>query len=138
MTRIMHGFGCRIVAYDIAKSKELIQQYNVQYTSLEDLCKKSDIISLHVALNGITHRLIDKKLIEQIKPNVTIVNTARGAVLNTKDILDVLKNKIIGGFAIDVYENERGLFFKDYSTEIPKDELLIQLNAMSNVLITGH
>jgi D-lactate dehydrogenase len=138
MARIMHGFGCTIIAYDIVENKELIEQYKVQYLSLQDLCKKSDIISLHVPLNGITHHLIDKKLIEQMKPGVTIINTARGAVLNTKDIVDGLRNKIIGGLAIDVYENEKGLFFKDHSTEMPKDELLIQLNAMPNVLITVH
>jgi D-lactate dehydrogenase len=73
-----------------------------------------------------------------MKPGVTIINTARGAVLNTKDIIDGLRNKTIGGLGIDVYENEKGLFFKDHSTEIPKDELFIQLNAMPNVLISGH
>jgi D-lactate dehydrogenase len=138
MTKIMHGFGCEIIAFDIVENKELIQQYNVQYLPLQDLCKQSDIISLHVPLNSNTHHFIDKKLIHQMKPGVTIINTARGSVLNTKDIIEGLRNKTIGGLGIDVYENEKGLFFKDHSTEIPKDELLIQLNAMPNVLISGH
>jgi D-lactate dehydrogenase len=138
MVRIMHGFGCKIVAFDIVENKELIQQYNIKYLPLQDLCKQSNIISLHVPLNGNTHHLIDKKLIEQMKPDVTIINTARGSILNTKDIIEGLRNKTIGGLGMDVYENEKGVFFKDHSIEIPKDELLIQLNAMPNVLITGH
>ena len=138
MTKIMHGFGCELLGHDIVKNEELIQKYNMTYHSLEDLCENSDIISLHIPLNSDTRYLIDKKIIEHMKPGVVIINTARGAVLNTKDIINGLRNETIGSLGIDVYENENEIFFRDHSHDIVKDEMLIKLNAMPNVLITVH
>jgi len=138
MIKIMYGFGCKLLAYDIDENEELIKKYDVKYLPLEDLSKQADIISLHVPLNKSTHHLINKHLIKQMKPGVTIINTARGSVINTKDVIDGLRNKTIGGLGIDVYENEKGVFFKDHTQDIITDEMLIQLNSMPNVLITGH
>lgn len=138
MTKIMHGFGCELLGFDLVENKELIQKYNLTYHSLEDLCKNSDIISLHIPLNSDTHHLIDKKLIAQMKPGVVIINTARGAILKTEDIINSLRNETIGFLGIDVYENEKEIFFRDHSHDIVKDEMLIKLNSMPNVLITGH
>lgn len=138
MTKIMHGFGCELLGYDVVENKELTKRYGMQYQSLEALCKKADIISLHVPLNSETHHLIDENLIDKMKPGVVIINTARGAVLNTEDVIKGLRSGIIGALGIDVYEKESNLFFTNHSNDIITDEMIIKLNAMHNVLITGH
>lgn len=138
MTKIMHGFGCKLLGYDIEQNSELMSTYNLQYSTLENICEQADIISLHVPLNTKTHYLINKELIAVMKKGVIIINTSRGSVINTKDIIEGIHNKTIGALGIDVYENEKGLFFKDHSHTIPTDEMLITLNKMPNVLITGH
>lgn len=138
MTKIMHGFGCKLLGFDINENKTLSEQYHLKYVSLNALCKEADIISIHLPLNTETQYLINKKTINLMKPNCLIINTARGAVINSKDLLDALINKDISGFATDVYEHEKSVFFKDRSFNIPEDNILIRLNALPNVLITGH
>ncbi|WP_040250183.1 2-hydroxyacid dehydrogenase [Psychroserpens mesophilus] len=138
MTKIMHGFGCKLLGCDIEENKDLIHQYDISYTTLEHLCEQSDIISLHVPLNMETHYLINEDLISKMKYGVIIINTARGAVINTEEVIIGLKSGKIGALGIDVYENEKGVFFRDHSSLIPDDDLLITLNAFPNVLITGH
>lgn len=138
MTKIMHGFGCNLLGYDIEENRNLTKLYNLRYTSLQDLCEQSDIISLHIPLNSETHQLINEELISEMKDGVIIINTARGSVINTEDVIDGLKKGKIGGLGIDVYENEKGIFFNDHSHDIPNDERLIVLNAFPNVLISGH
>ena len=137
-TKIMHGFGCKLLGHDIVKNEELAEKYDMRYVSLEDLCKEADVISLHVPLNSDTQYLINEDLISKMKPGVIIINTARGAILNTKHVIDGLMNKTIGALGIDVYEKEKSIFFKDRSQDIPNDDMLIKLNALPNVLITGH
>lgn len=138
MTKIMHGFGCELLGHDLVENKTLVEDYDMSYVTLEDLCKKSDIITLHLPLTTETHYLINADLIDKMKPGVVIINTARGAIINTEDVIRALENKHISALGLDVYENETGLFFKDHSQEIIKDELLIKLHALANVLITGH
>lgn len=138
MTKIMYGFGCNILGHDIKENKDLIKAYKLKYVPLKKLCQEADIISIHVPLNAETHYLIDEDLIEEMKQGVLIINTARGGILNTQAIINGLKNGIIGGIGIDVYENEKDIFFKDRSQDFPDDELFIKLNAIPNVLITGH
>jgi D-lactate dehydrogenase len=138
MTKIMSGFGCHILGYDIKENEDLIKEYDMKYVSLKTLCQQADIISIHVPYNAETHYLIDEDLIEDMKPGVLIINTARGAILNTEDIITGMKKGIIGGLGIDVYENEENIFFKDHSQDFPGDDLFIKLNALPNVLITGH
>lgn len=138
MAKIMHGFGCKLLGYDISEDKSLIENYNLKYTSLESLCEQSDIISIHVPLNSDTHYLINEELFSLMKKNVIIINTARGAVIQTEDLISAIKNHQIGAYGADVFENERGIFFKDRSDNIPDDRLLIELNAYPNVLMTGH
>lgn len=138
MTKIMHGFGCSLLGYDINENAGLVNKFNLKYTTLKDLCKQSDIISIHVPLNSETHQLIDEDLISKMKDGVIIINTARGAIINTEHVIDGLKNGKISALGIDVYENESEIFFNDFSQNIPDDDLLIKLNAMPNVLITGH
>lgn len=138
MTKIMHGFGCHILGYDIKQNTELVTNYNLRYTTLKELCKLADIISIHVPLNTETHQLINEDLIFEMKEGVILINTARGAVINTEDVIEGLKNGKIGALGMDVYENEKGIFFDDHSLYIPDDNLLVALNARPNVLITGH
>ncbi|RZV57616.1 MAG: 2-hydroxyacid dehydrogenase [Flavobacteriaceae bacterium] len=138
LTKIMHGFGCKILGFDLEINDDLVKKYGVDYVSLEQLCSNSDIISIHVPLTSETHQLIDERLIEFMKPGMFLINTARGGIVNTEHVINGLKKGIIGALGIDVYENERGIFFKDRSLEIPNDDMLTKLIAMPNVLITGH
>lgn len=138
MAKIMYGFGCKLLGYDIEKNEILEKLYQLEYCSLEQLCEQSDIISIHLPLNEDTHYLINEDLLYKMSDKVIIINTARGAVVNTDHLIEALKAKRIGAYGSDVYENERGIFFKDLSEHIPDDTRLIQLNAFPNVLMTGH
>jgi D-lactate dehydrogenase len=136
--KIMHGFGCRLLGYDIAPNKNLEKLYGLEYVDLPALCRQADIISIHTALTPGTKHLIQKTLIRQMLPGVTIINTSRGGCVDTQDIIDGLESGHIGYYGADVYENERGVFFYDYSQKELKDPLLKELLAMPNVLITPH
>ncbi len=138
MCKIMHGFGCKLIAYDIEENHDLIEHYNLKYLPLQSLCEQADIISLHVPLNKETHQLINEDLLSKMKDGVVIINTARGRVIHTEHVLNALKSGKIGALGIDVYENEKNIFFQDHSHDIPDDTMLISLNKMPNVLITGH
>ena len=135
--RIAKGFGCEVLAYDINKNEEL-EKNGVKYVSLDELFNKSDVISLHCPLNEKTKHIIDKSSIEKMKKGVLLVNTSRGALVNTKDVITGLKSRKIAFLGIDVYEQEENLFFKDLSESIIKDDLLLRLNSFPNVLITSH
>lgn len=137
-TKIMNGFGCTILGYDIEENENLVSQFNLKYTTLDKLCEQADIISLHVPLNTETYQLINEDLIDKMKKGVIIINTARGSVINTEQVIDGLKSEKIGALGIDVYENEKSIFFKNHSNQVPDDDVLMKLNAMHNVLITGH
>ena len=136
--KILHGFGCNILAYDIQIKDFLKKDYNVEYVNLNDLCKRSDIIILHCSLNENTRYLINEKNISIMKKGVMLINTARGAVINTRDVIDGLKSEKIGSLGIDVYEQEKGLFYDDHSSSPLGDEMLTQLLKLENVIITGH
>lgn len=138
MAKIMHGFGCNLLGYDLHEDEELIEKYNLKYSTLKELCWQSDIITLHTPLNKETYNLIHEKLIKLMKKGVVLINTSRGNVVNTKHIIDALENKHIGAYGMDVYENEKGVFFKNLSKEIPNDEILKKLIEMPNVLLTSH
>ncbi|MEO5563691.1 MAG: 2-hydroxyacid dehydrogenase [Chitinophagaceae bacterium] len=138
LIKILSGFGCRILAYDIHENKQLAKDYKVEYVSPAILCRESDIISIHTSLNPHTKYMINKNMMELMKPGVMLINTSRGACVNTEDVLHYLENGHIGYFGADVYEHEKGLFFYDWSGKEIKDDLLKRLIAMSNVLITPH
>ncbi|MDE3740829.1 2-hydroxyacid dehydrogenase [Maribacter polysaccharolyticus] len=138
MSRIMHGFGCKIIANDIHMDDNLIAEYGVEYVDLPQLYKQADIISLHVPLTAATHHMVDGKAFGKMKPNVFLLNTARGAVVDTKALINALRDKKLGFYAADVYEKEKGLFFKDNSPNGIKDETLIALLSFPNVLLTPH
>jgi D-lactate dehydrogenase len=135
--KILHGFGCNLLAYDPYPDAEL-QKIGVKYVELKELLNKSDIISVHSPLNPSTKHLIDREKIAQMKDGVMIINTSRGAVLKTVDIIEGLESKKIGYLGLDVYEFEKGLFFFDHRYDAPKDQLFSHLQSFKNVLITGH
>lgn len=136
--KIMHnGFGCTVIAYDPNPDHEL-EKSGVMYTSLEKIYSESDVISLHCPLNPATKHIINTKSFELMKPTVLIVNTGRGALIDTKAIIEALKKKQIGQLALDVYEYEDKLFFKDLSETVIEDDLIARLLTFPNVLITAH
>ena len=136
--KIMHGFGCRLLAYDIKENADLKEKYGVEYLALSDLCRQSQIISIHTNLNPKTKHIINKNSIELMQPNVMLINTGRGGCVDTADVIEALENKQIAYYGADVYEYEKGLFFNNLSNKELKDDLFKKLITMSNVLITPH
>jgi len=134
---IMQGFGCQVVAYDPFPNIEL-ESKGVKFVKLEELFTKSDIISLHCPLTPETKHIVNEIALAKMKPTAMIVNTGRGALIDTKAIIQALKKKQIGYLALDVYEYEDKLFFKDLSETMIEDELIIRLLTFPNVLITAH
>jgi D-lactate dehydrogenase len=138
VARICHGFGCKLLGYDLKPDLNLTADTGIVYTRLEELCAQADIISLHVPLNESTHYLVADKLLAIMKQGVMLINTARGPILNTNDVISYLESGKIGALGLDVYEKERGLFFYDHSHDGTKDPLLKKLLSFPNVLITPH
>lgn len=137
VARILHGFGCDLLAYDPYPNAEL-DALGVQYTDLPDLLAASDIITLHCPLTPTTHHLINARTITQMKNGVMLVNTSRGALLDTQAVIDALKSGHVGSLALDVYEEEADLFFEDLSGEVVQDDVFMRLLTFPNVLITAH
>jgi D-lactate dehydrogenase len=136
--KILNGLGCKILIYDIKKNEELIDKYNAQYVDIDELCEKSDIITIHAPLTDETKHMVNSEQINKMKDGVMLINTARGAICKTEDLIEGLSSGKIGYLGMDVYENETGLFFEDHSTEHIKDNLFINLLGYKNVLITAH
>ncbi|WP_273568507.1 2-hydroxyacid dehydrogenase [Maribacter halichondriae] len=138
MVKIMHGFGCKILACDLKPDMDLIELCDVTYCPLDELCRKSDIISLHIPLTYENHYLINAEKLALMKQNAILINTSRGAIVHTKELIKVLEEENLGGYCTDVYEKEKGIFFKDHSDDGIKDGQLKRLLSFSNVLLTPH
>lgn len=138
VVKILHGFGCKLLAYDIQKDESLCKNYNLKYTSLDELFKNADIITLHAPLTPHTHYLIGQQAIEKMKNGVMLINTSRGGLLDTKAVINALKAKKISYLGLDVYEEEENVFFEDHSLDIIQDDTLARLLTFPNVLITSH
>lgn len=136
--RIMSGFGCRVLAHDVAPVDALVHGAGVQYVTLEALYRESDIISLHVPLTPETRHLVDAASLASMKRGVMIVNTSRGALVDTPALIAALKQGHVGGAALDVYEEEAGIFFTDLSDQVLQDDVLARLLTFPNVLVTSH
>lgn len=134
---ILHGFGCRALAYDLFPNDEA-RAIPVEYVPLRELIEQSDIISLHCPLTKETHHLIDDEAIRAAKPGVMLINTSRGGLVDTRAVIQGLKSGKIGSLGLDVYEEEAGLFFEDLSRSILQDDVFARLLTFPNVLITGH
>ena len=134
MIRILKGFQMKILAYDPYP----VEGLDVEYVSFEELVKKSDLITLHCPLTSTTKHLINKRTIALMKQNVYLINTSRGALIQTDDLIDALLDKKFAGVALDVYEEEEGLFYEDRSNEIIRDDNLARLMTFPNVMVTSH
>lgn len=137
LSRILSGFGCHILAHDPVESAKL-EDLGGHYVSLDELFSSADIVSLHCPLTMHTRHLIDGPAIAKMKPGVMLINTSRGAVLDTKAIIRGLKEGAIGYLGLDVYEEEDSLFFEDMSNRLLLDDIFARLLTFPNVLITGH
>jgi D-lactate dehydrogenase len=135
--RIMQGFGCPILAYDVRENPECIE-LGVKYVPLEELLRSSDIISLHVPLMRETHHLINAETLAMMKPGVMIVNTSRGGLIDTEALIQAVQSGRVAAVGLDVYEEEEGKFFRDLSDEVMDDEVLARLMTFPNVLLTSH
>jgi D-lactate dehydrogenase len=136
-SKIMLGFGCRVIAYDNIQTEALVKR-GVEYKTLNEIWQNADIISLHCPLNAQTYHLINKNELRKMKKGVMLINTSRGAVINTKDAVAALKSGKLGYLGIDVYEQEESLFFRDLSESIVQDDMIARLMSFPNVLITAH
>ena len=137
VARIMHGFGCELLVHDPYPAPEVVA-LGAQVVDLETLLSSSDIITLHCPLTPESHHLIDATAIARMRPGVMIVNTSRGALVDTRAVIDGLKSGHIGTLALDVYEEEGDLFFEDLSDRVITDDVFSRLLTFPNVLITAH
>ena len=135
--RILTGLGCRVLASDPAPNADCVA-LGVQYASLDEVIGQSDIVTLHCPLTPQTHHLVSADMIARMKPNVMLINTSRGAVVDTQAVIDALKSGRIGHLGLDVYEEEADLFFEDFSERIIHDDVFVRLMTFPNVLITSH
>ena len=134
MIKILNGFQMRVLCYDPYPAKGV----EAEYVSLNELLKQSDVISLHCPLTSETKYMINKDSIRNMKEGVYLVNTSRGGLINTDDLIDAMLLKKFGGVGLDVYEEEEGLFYEDRSGEIITDDNLARLMTIPNVLLTSH
>ncbi len=134
--RMMAGLGCNVLAFDPYPNPEA--EDVVQFVALEELFKQSDIISLHCPLTPDTYHLINATAVSQMKPGVMLINTSRGALVDTLAVIEGLKLEQIGYLGLDVYEEEGDLFFEDLSDRVIQDDVFSRLQTFPNVLITGH
>ena len=137
VARILIGFGCRVVAYDIAPNDEC-RSAGVVYVTLDELWAVSDIVTLHAPLTPQTRHLINARAIAGMQRGVMIINTSRGALVDTPAVIDGLKSGHIGSLGLDVYEEEEQLFFHDHSSDVIQDDVFARLLTFPNVLVTAH
>jgi len=138
VARILRGFGCRLLAFDLTPNETLSSQCDVQYADLQALYRNSDIISLHVPLTPATRHLISAEALGQMKQGVMLINTGRGALVDSRALIDALKRGQVGAAGLDVYEEEEGIFFRNLSEQVLQDDVLARLLTFPNVLITSH
>ena len=134
---ILKGFGCSVLAYDMTKNPECVK-LGVRYVPLKELLTKSDIVSLHLPLTPETHHLMNDESLAHMKKGAMLINTSRGALVDTHALLRTLKKGHLGSVGLDVYEEEAQIFYQDLSDEIIPDDVITQLLTFPNVLVTGH
>lgn len=134
---ILAGFGCRVLAHDPVPDQELLD-LGVEYVGVPELLAESDIVTLHCPLTPGTRHLIDEAAVARMKPGAMLINTSRGAVVDTRAVIRGLKSGIIGSLGLDVYEEEAALFFEDRSERFIDDDTFARLLTFPNVLVTGH
>lgn len=136
--KILQGFGMNVLAYDLYPDYDYAKEHNFKYVDLDELYENSDIISLHCPLTNETYNIINKMSISKMKDGVMIINTSRGQLIDTRELIEGLTSGKIGYAGLDVYEEESEYFFEDNSTQIVTDDILVRLLSFHNVLITSH
>ncbi len=137
VVRILHGFGCRLLAYDVHPDPAC-EALGVRYVPLDDLWPACDVVTLHCPLTPETHHLVDTAALARMKAGAMLVNTSRGALVDTRAVIEALKSGHLGYLGIDVYEEEADLFFQDLSDQVLADDVFARLLTFPNVLITAH
>ena len=137
VARILSGFGCDLLAFDPYPNDEVLSM-GVSYVTFEELAARSHIITLHCPLTPETYHLINPRSLDLMLPGVMIVNTSRGALIDTEAVVEALKDRKVGYLGMDVYEEEADLFFEDLSEKVIQDDVFSRLLTFPNVLVTGH
>jgi len=135
---IMNGFGCEVIASDPNQNETLVKKGILTYVELPELFKRSDVISLHAPLVPATQHLVNRESLALMKRGIYIINTSRGALIDAKALIQGLKSGHIGGAALDVYEEEEGIFYENLSDHVLHDDVLARLLTFPNMLITSH
>ncbi len=135
---ILRGFGCQILAQDVHEDAAWAAEQQVTYVPLNALLEKADIVSLHAPLMPETHHLINARTLGLMKKGAYLINTSRGKLIETRALIEALKQGRLGGVALDVYEEEEGIFFEDLSASVLVDDELTRLISFPNVLVTSH
>jgi D-lactate dehydrogenase len=138
VAQILRGFDMRVLAYDPFPNREWAAQHGVEYVDASSLAGFSDVISLHVPLTPETKHIICAATLELMKPGAILINVSRGALIDTKPLIEALKSGRLGGVALDVYEEEEGIFFEDLSGQVLQDDELARLLTFPNVIVTSH
>lgn len=138
LIHILKGFGMEVLAYDIYRDEEYAARAGIAYVELDELYRRSDIISLHCPLTDRTRYMIGDVAIAHMKPGVMLINTGRGQLIHTEALIDGLKEKKVGSAGLDVYEEEAGYFYEDTSDRIMDDDVLARLLSFNNVIVTSH
>jgi D-lactate dehydrogenase len=135
---IFAGFGCRVVAYDAYPDEEAAKRMGYEYVDLDMLFAEADVISLHAPLLPATRHMIDAVAVEKMKRGVMLINSSRGALIDTEALVEGLKSGKVGYAGLDVYEEESAYFFEDKSDQVMTDDLLARLTTFNNVIVTSH
>ncbi len=135
--KVLLGFGCKVLAFDPYPNPQ-VEALGARYVTLDEMYQQSDIISLHCPLTAENRHLLNADSFAKMKPGMMVINTSRGGLLNAIDAMEALKLGQIGSLGLDVYENEKELFFEDKSNEVIQDDVFRRLSACHNVIFTGH
>lgn len=138
LAHLFHGFGAKTLLFDAHKNPSLRDKSWAEYVKKETILEQCDIISLNLPLNDGTAEFISFEELEAMKDSAILINTGRGGLINTAHVYNALREKKIAGFAMDVYENEKGIFYQDLSESTDRDDLLMSLIEMDNVVVTAH
>ena len=135
--RIMAGFGCELLGFDVHRSPEF-EKRGGRYAEADEIVAEADVISLHCPLTPQTHHIVNARMLARVKRGALLINTSRGGLVDTEAVIEALKSGQLGGIAIDVYEQEASLFFKDLSSTVISDDVIQRLVSFPNVIVTGH
>jgi D-lactate dehydrogenase len=137
LAQILRGFGCELLGYDVKENPECLES-GMRYVTLEELLGHSDIVSLHAPLTPHTRHMINARTLALMKPGAMLINTSRGALVDSKALIAALKKRRLGAAGLDVYEEESHIYFRDLSDEVITDDVIMRLTTFPNVIITGH